>query len=73
MVIGAVVSGGFRELNDVSDLQVAELYTLDGVAVALLTVAQIRLVVTVTVTLAAEDVNNTGLVIDTGGNIGRVP
>ena len=38
-----------------------------------LTVAQIGLVVIIAVALAAQDVNNTGLIHDAGGNIGGIP
>ena len=73
MVIGTVVSSGLRELNDISDLHIAELDALNGVAVACFAVAQVGFVVGITVTVAAQNINNTGLVHNTGGNIGAVP
>ena len=73
MVVGAVVSGGLGELDDVSDAQVGELDPLDGIAVAGLAIAQIGGVVIVTVTdCAAQRVIHV-LVVYAGGNIGGVP
>ena len=73
MVVGAVVCTGLRELDDVSDLQVGEFDALDSVAVAFFAVAQIGLIVIITCALAAQGVNNTSLVIDTGGDIRGIP
>ena len=73
MVVGTAICGGLGELDDVSDLQIAELNALDGVAVAGLTIAQVGLVVGVAIALAAQNIHNTCLVMDTGRNIGAVP
>ena len=67
MVVGTGVSFGLGELNDVSDLQVAELNALDGIAVADFAIAQVRLGCT------AQNVIDAGFIIDTGGDIGAVP
>ena len=67
MVVGTGVSFGLGELNDVSDLQVAELNALDGIAVADFAIAQVRLGCT------AQNVVDAGFIIDTGGDIGAVP
>ena len=73
MVVGTTIIGGFGELDDVSNLQVAELNTLDCVTVACFAVTQIGLVVIIAVALAAQDVHDAGLIHDTGRYIGGVP
>ena len=73
MVIGTGVSSGFRELDDVSDLHIAELNALDCVAVACFAIAQIRLVVSIACAFTAQNINNTSLIHHAGGNIGGIP
>ena len=73
MVVGAAISGGLGELDNIGDLHIAELNALDSVAVACFAVAQIGLVIGVTGTVAAQDINHTGLIHHAGGNIGAVP
>ena len=67
MVVGTGVSFGLGELDDISDLQVAELNALDGIAVADFTIAQVGLGGT------TQNVVDTSFIIDTGGDIGAVP
>ena len=73
MVVGAAISGGLGELDNVGDLHIAELHALDSIAVACFAIAQIGLVIGVTGTVAAQDINHTGLIHHAGGNIGAVP
>ena len=73
MVIGATIVGGFGELNDFCDLHVAEFNALDRIAVACLAVTQIGLIVGITCAVTAQNINNTRLIHDAGGNIGRIP
>ena len=73
MVVGTAICGGLGELDNAGDLDIAELNALDGIAVAGLAVAQIGLVIGVAGTVAAQDIDNAGLIHDTSGNIGAVP
>ena len=74
MVVGAVISGGLGKLDDIRDSQIGKFHALNGVAVADLTVAQIRLVIIVTGTVGtAQDIVDTCFIIAAGGHIGAVP
>ena len=73
MVVGAAIILGLRELDDVSDLQVAEFHALDGVAVAFLTVAQVAGVVGVTVTVGTNEGVIHLFIIHAGGHIAGIP
>ena len=71
MRIRPAVLGAFRELHDVSHLQVAVLYALDGVAVAALAVAQVGGGVAVLPGGSTQRVIH-GLVVHTGGHVAVV-
>ena len=73
MVVSAAISSGLGELYDFSNLYVAELNALDRVAIACLAIAQIGLIVGIACAVATQDINNTSLIHDAGGNIGRIP
>ena len=73
MAVGTTVSGSFGELDNIRNLEIAELHPADGIAEALFTIAQIGFMIGVSGTAPAQDIHNTGLVIDTGGDIGTVP
>ena len=73
MVVGDTVLLGLGELNDLGDLQVGELDTLDSVAVAGLAVAQVGLGVIVTGPDSLAQGLVDVLVIHAGGDIGGVP
>ena len=73
VAVGAAVFCGLRELDDIGDLQVAEFYALDGIAIAVLTVAQVVGVVGVAVTVGAHEGLIHLLIIHAGGDIAGVP
>lgn len=66
MAVGAAVIFGLGELDNIRDLEVAELHALDGVAVTGFAVAQCS-------TGAAQNIVDAGLVKYAGGHIGGIP
>ena len=74
MVIGSVIiSIGFCKLNNVCNLQIGEFYTLDCIAIALLTVSQIRAIIGSACSgCTAQNIVYAFLIINTGGNIGAI-
>ena len=73
MVESDTVIGGLCELNDLSDLQVGELDALDSVAVGNIIVTQVRAVVGIACANGVAQGLVDVLIIDAGGNIGRIP
>ena len=73
MAVGAAVSSGFGELDDIGHLQVGKLYPGNGIAVAFAAVAQIGLVIGIAVTDSTAQGVDHILIVDTGGHIGAVP
>ena len=66
MAVGAVVIFGLGELDNIRNLDIAELHALDGVAVAGFAVAQSGFA-------AAQNIVHAGLVEYSGGHIGGIP
>ena len=66
MAVGAAVIFGLGELENIRNLNIAELHALDGVAVAGFAVAQRS-------TRAAQHIVHAGLVEHAGGHIGGIP
>ena len=73
MVVSDAVLLGLGELNDLSDLQVGELNALDCVAVGNIVVTQIGAVITVTCADCIAQGLVDVLIVNAGGNIGRIP
>ena len=66
MAVGAAVIFGLGELDNIRNLDIAELHALDGVAIAGFTVAQGG-------AAAAKHIVDTSLVKHAGGHIGGIP